>query len=115
MPLIVSTEAEQTLARIAENDGVWAQREVAHICVNLEQLEFKFAQARLFWNVQGAATGNLVSYTTLPNGKPIWRLCPTHVHCIALLVVQEDDLLVLEVCNRAEINAVERQLIADCC
>jgi hypothetical protein len=112
--LLLSPEAEQKLLRIAEKDGLWAQREVARIYVYLEHLEIRLAKTSRFWNIQDSASGALESRATLRDGTPIWRLCPTHVHCIALLAEQDGDLLVLEVCNRAEIETIENELI-DCC
>jgi hypothetical protein len=112
--LLISSEAEQELLRIAENDGIWAQREVARLYVHLEHLEKTLARTSQFWNIQDAASGSLESCATLKDGTSIWRLCPTHVHCIALLVEQNGDLLVLEVCSRAEVETTENHLI-NCC
>jgi hypothetical protein len=59
----------------------------------------------------GSASGVLESVVTRTNGTPIWRLYPTHATCIALLTVQKGDLLVLAICNRAEVEVVEQTLI----
>jgi hypothetical protein len=109
--LIVSTEAERKMLRIAANESLWAQREVARVFVYLEELETKIATGSEFWNIRDSASGVLESHATLRSGTPIWRLCPTHVHCIAVLIEQEGDLLVLDICNRAEIETVENGLI----
>ena len=88
-------------------------KKVTRIFTNLKRLAQKLARTE-FWNIEDSASGNIESHAALNDGTPIWRLCPTHVHCIALLVEQDGDLLVLEACTRAEIETVERQLI-DCC
>jgi hypothetical protein len=87
--------------------------EVAHLYGCLERLETKLATTSQFWNIQDSASGKLISRATLKDGTSIWRLCPTHSHCIALVVEQDGDLLVWDVCNRAEIETVENHLI-DC-
>jgi hypothetical protein len=99
------------MLQIAEG-SLWAQREVARVVVYLEDFETKIAATMSeLWNVRDSASGVLQSRATLKNGTPLWRLCPTHVHCIALLAEQDEDLLVLDICNRAEIEAIERRLI----
>jgi len=103
----IRTEVREKLLLIAEHD----LKEATRVFVILEHLEIKLARTTDFWNIQDSASGNIESRATLKDGTPIWRLCPTHVHCIALLVMQDEDLLVLEVCNRAEIETVERRLI----
>jgi hypothetical protein len=109
--LSISPEAERKLLRIATEDSIWAQREVARIYVCLTDLESRMAHSAEFWNIRDSASGNLTSCATLKDGTPVWRLCTTHVHCIALVAMQDDDLFVLELCSRAEIDSVERTLI----
>jgi hypothetical protein len=111
MQVLVSDEAETELYRLAQEGSVWTQREVARTYVYLRYLNEKIAAAPDFWNIDGSATGFLQSFTTRRNGNPIWRLCPTHVSCIALLTVQDGDLLVLAICSRAEIETLEQTLI----
>lgn len=114
MQVLVSVEAETELYRLAQEGSFWTQREVAHIYVYLRYLQEKIATAPDFWNIDGSATGYLQSFTTRRNGKPIWRLCPTHVSCIGLLTVQDGDLFVLAFCNRAEVETIEQTLVNWC-
>jgi hypothetical protein len=108
MRVLVSTDSDAQLCRIAREGNFLAQREVARVYVYLKYLQEKSTD---FWNVGGSASGVLESVVTRTNGTPIWRLYPTHATCIALLTVQNGDLLVLAICNRAEVEAVEQSLI----
>jgi hypothetical protein len=109
--LLISTETRQKIIQIAKKGGLRAPREVARVYVYLENYQANLTE---FWNVRDSASGRLTSSATLRDGTPIWRLCPTHVHCIALLAEQDGDLLVLDVCSRAEIEEAESRLI-NCC
>lgn len=106
--VIIPTEVCAKMLRIAESN-LQAHKETVRIYVYLEEIK-----SSDFWNVRDSASGELVSRSKLQDGTLIWRLYPTHVHCIAFLAEQNGDLLVLGVCNRAEIETVERQLIIDC-
>jgi hypothetical protein len=108
---IIKPEAVEYSCRIAEEGSFWAQREVARLFSCLKTLESKLARSVDFWNVGDSASGLLESHATLNDGTPVWRLCPTHYHCIALVAMHNGDLLVLEICSRAEIDSVERKLV----
>src|SRR5262249_30306605 len=107
----VSTDAEKELYRIAEEGNAKARREVASVYVHLRHLEAYIVTKSDFWNVPGSASGFLESHIARTNGTPIWRLCPTHVSCIALLTVQDGNLLVLAISSRAKVTATEQSLL----
>ena len=111
--LLISTDAEKELYRIAEEGNAKARKEVASLYVHLRHLEKYIVTKADFWNVPGSASGLLELHITRANGTAIWRLCPTHISCIALLTVQDDNLLVLAISSRAEVTVTERSLI-DC-
>jgi len=113
MTLRISTDAHTKLLRLAQGNPR-AQREVARVFAYLKSLGARLAKTTVYWNVDGSASGVLTSAATLQNGTPIWRLYPTHVHCIALLAMQDETLFVLDFCSKAEIKAIERKLSIDC-
>ena len=115
MIIVVPPEVNEKMLGIARSNSR-AHREVIRIYVYLERLEIKLREASLeFWNVRDSASGWLEAGATLENGIPIWRLYPTHVHCVAFLAKQDDHLLVLDVSSRAEVEDTEAQLINCCC
>jgi hypothetical protein len=113
--IVVPADVTEKMVWIARsNPG--AHREVVRVYVYLERLEMKLEQAPLeFWNIRDSASGWLESCATLNDGTPIWRLYPTHVHCIAFLAERDGDLLVLDVSSKAEVETTETQLIINCC
>jgi hypothetical protein len=109
--LLISSEAHAKMVQVA-NSSVQGYAEVSHLFACLQEIELKASE---FWNVGDSASGNLTSCATLKNGAPIWRLCPTQVHCIGLLVEEQDGVLwVLAVCSRAEIEKKEAELMKCC-
>jgi hypothetical protein len=120
--LVIKVEIQQKLLRIANDEGFfdrlrtrfWSTSrrciEVASTIEHLDLLEATVPTNFAFWNVRWSASGLLESKAQLKSGKPIWRLCPSHVYCIALLAEQDDDLLVLDICNRAALRTVESRL-----
>jgi hypothetical protein len=113
--LRISLKAEEGLYRLAKEGVLAARSEVARVYAYLERLERKMAADEpAFWNIPGSASGALTSRAKLKDGTPIWRLYPTHVHCIALLAIQDGDLFVLAVCREAEVKTIELELSSDC-
>jgi hypothetical protein len=106
----MKSRAATSGVRIATEGGLRAQREVATLYNRLKILRSKIAKCADFWNVEDSASGNLRSCAILKDGTPVWRLCPAHAHCIALAVKMGDDLFVLEICSRDEIDSVEGRM-----
>lgn len=110
MRLIIPAEVSDALYRITLEGSERAQNEVAQVCSGLRLIRDDAWTMPDYWNVRVSALG-LLSYTTRANGSPIWRLCPAHVSCIALLTTQDDDLLVLGIYSRAEVEKTEQRLV----
>jgi hypothetical protein len=120
--LQITIEIQQKLISLANDNSFfgrlrarfWSSSrrciEVASTIEHLDILEQTVPTNFRFWNVAWAASGLLESKIQLRTGQPIWRLCPTHVHCIALLAEQGNDVYVLDVCSRAALQAVEARL-----
>jgi hypothetical protein len=94
----------------AKNGGLRGQEEVARAIAYLQFLEKKISSGVDFWNVSGSAKGILESGATLGSGRPIWRLYPTQIYCIPLLVAEGGDLHVVDVCSRADLERAESRL-----
>jgi hypothetical protein len=108
MNLLIRAGAEKKILRIAEKNGYEGRREAARVFARLA----KIAKTPVaFWNIYGSASGDLHSVCAFKSGTVIWRLCPKHVYCIPLLAREGNDLLVLTICNQANIQRVERHLI----
>lgn len=107
MKLRIKPSASAALIRIAKSGDLQARSEVARVIAFLRILEEKLASNPAYWNVAPSASGILTSYATLSNGTPIWRLCPSHVHCICLLAMRDADLHVLDICSASELSATE--------
>ncbi len=105
--LYIKPNAEAALIRIAVSGDLKARSEVARVIATLRIFEEKLATTTDYWNIAHSASGKITSYATLRNGVPIWRLCPTHVHCICLLAMQDGDLHVLDVCSESDLVTIE--------
>jgi len=108
--VLISPEAEAFALRIAKKGGFRAQREVARLYSCLKRLKSKMKLSADFWNVEDSTSGILTSSATMLDGTPIWRLCPTHGHCVALIANIAGDLYVLEISSREDISKIERKL-----
>jgi hypothetical protein len=108
--LRIDVEAQAKFVIAAKSGGVRGQEEVARAIAYLQFLEKKIFFGLDFWNVSGSAKGILKSHATLRSGVPTWRLYPTHVFCIPLLVVQAQDLYVTDVCDKAGLSRAESRL-----
>jgi len=110
--LILSHEAEVRMLEIARDGDLAARIEVARVFAHFEELEERFVRSPDYWNISQSASGHLTSQAVLRNGTPIWRLCPSHTHCIAILFKDGDTIFVRNVCNAAMIAELEGQLAA---
>jgi hypothetical protein len=107
--VIINRKADESAFRILQDQSLWSQEEVAKIYSRLLVLQEKITASIEFWNVEDSASGILESCHTV-NGTPVWRLCPPGNRYIALLAVYDDDLVVLDICQEANADAVEREL-----
>ena len=108
--VLIKREAQNFALQLAETGSFRAQREVARLYSCLKRLESRMKRSADFWNVEYSASGILTSSATMRDGTPVWRLCPTNTHCIALIAKVNGDLCVLEICSRADIGTIERKL-----
>lgn len=106
--LFISTDAEAALISIADTGDLQARSEVARFIAILKFLKRKVGHTPDYWNVALSASGTLSSHATAKNGTSLWRLYPTHTHCIGVVAMQDGDLYVLNVCSEFEISSVER-------
>jgi hypothetical protein len=109
--VLMRSEVAERALEIARTGNLRAQREVARTSSSLRYLASKMTNTATFWNIEGSASGLLTSCATLSDGTSLWRICPTHSHCIALVAVMNDDLHVLYFGSEAEIELTERKLV----
>lgn len=113
MAVLVSSEIVEKLVVIAKS-SIRARSEVARLYAHLQDIEAKMSETREFWQIGLTAAGSLESRARLKSGVSILRLCPSNVHCVALLAEFDGTLKVLAVCRRSEIERVEAALIETC-
>src|SRR5271165_5788584 len=102
--LLIPDDVADKLVTLADTGDFQTRLEVAAVFAELKLLREKLGD---FWNIGASARGTLSSHATLESGTSIWRLCPTHTYCIALLTLLNGDLHVLDICSEAEVHAKE--------
>jgi hypothetical protein len=108
--LLIKAEFAEKLGQLARGNGR-ALSEAARVFAYLEAIHTRIRNGSVeFWNVGFSASGVISSQSRLKNGSLIWRLCPEHDYCIALLAEIDGDIRTLDVCGKEEVVAVELRL-----
>jgi hypothetical protein len=109
MPKIcIPIKVQDVLAKIASTGAMHARREVAKVVATLKV--FQEDMLRSDFNISGHDESILRPSLELSNGNCLWRLHPIHIHCIGLVIMREEDLHVLAICNKTELTKAEANL-----
>lgn len=94
---------------MASSGNAAAQREVARVTSYFSSIHAAFSRSPSFWNIRFVMNGD-VDYGPRLHGCQLYRLCPGHQQCIALIIESGGELMVLDLCSSAELSSVELRL-----
>lgn len=114
MRVVFETEARAQLRTISMKCD-YALAESTKVFGLLDQFErVSDPSSHYHWNSMKGNPSYLVSVSELRNKAPIWRLFPSNIHCIALLVERDGVIHVEAFCSSEDICEAEMKLIDDC-
>jgi hypothetical protein len=107
MPRVPDDLAQKAL-KIAQGPNA-ALQEVARVTALLGQIDGAFRVSPSLWNIRYVMNG-YVAYGPNLHGCQLYRVCPGHQYCIAILVESGGKLEILDFCSSADLPTVETVL-----